>query len=78
MKKSSEIISISPKAPVLLTNNSDENRFPKIIYVTPKEHGLQTNEHVLSINDSDSDKGLFSSENMSENDTRSSEEALIS
>jgi hypothetical protein len=76
-KKSSENTFVSPKAPVLLTNNTGENKFPKIMYVTPKEHVLPSMEHVSSINDFDSDKGLFSSENVSENDTRSSEEALI-
>jgi hypothetical protein len=74
-KKSSKNTCVSPKAPVLLTNNSGENKFPKIMYVTPKEH--VSNEHVLSVNDSDSDKGFFSSENVSENDTHSSEVALI-
>jgi hypothetical protein len=37
------------------------------MYVTPKKHVLLTYEQVLSINDSDSDKGLFSSENVTEN-----------
>jgi hypothetical protein len=76
-KKSSKIMYVTPKAPVLLANNSVTSKVPKIMYVTPKEHVLPTNDHVLLANDSDSDRGLFSSENVSENDTRSSEEALI-
>jgi hypothetical protein len=36
-----------------------------------------TKEHVLPANDSDSDRGFFSSENMTDNGSRSSEEALI-
>jgi hypothetical protein len=62
-RKSSENTGVSPKAPALLTK------------ITPKEH--VSNEHISSNKDSDSDIGLFSSENVSENNTRSSEEALI-
>jgi hypothetical protein len=51
-------------------NNSVSSKLPKIMYVTPKEQ-------TLSVNYSDSDKGLFSSENLTENGSRSSEEALI-
>jgi hypothetical protein len=51
-------------------NNSNTNKVPKIMFVTPKEH-------ALPVNDSDSDRDLFSSENVTDNGSRSSEEALI-
>jgi hypothetical protein len=41
------------------------------MYFTPKEQ-------ALLVNDSDSVKGIFSSEKVTENDAHSSEEALIS
>jgi hypothetical protein len=51
-------------------NNSVFNKVSNIMYVTP-------NEQALPANDSDSDRGFFSSENVIENGSRSSEEALI-
>jgi hypothetical protein len=64
---------VTLKEHVPLVNNSDDNKVSNIMYVTPKEQALPAN-------DSDSDKSLFSSENVTDNDSndsRSSEEALI-
>jgi hypothetical protein len=65
-KKSSKVMYVTPKALVLLVNNSNENKVPEIMYVMPKEQALPAN-------DSDSDRGLFSSENVTDNSSRSSE-----
>jgi hypothetical protein len=66
-KKSSKIMYVTPKAPVVLKNNCVNDKTSKFMCVMPKEQ-------ALPVNDSDSDRGLFSSENVIENDTRSSEE----
>jgi hypothetical protein len=43
-KKSSKIMYVTPKAPVLLMNNSVFSKVPKIMYVTPKEQALPVND----------------------------------